>query len=909
MAEKINIATIGVDVNDFITSATSARKEIEKLTEANKLLKTSTGDNTQAIIQNEIELKKQKEVYNQSINSAKLLQTATNELSQAITTEGKSVQQVIQDRNKLIGLAKNIKGSTDEEIALRSRLNTAIDNQTNFIRANQSEYSKSKDSIGEYKQAISTLSPTLAGYIDRLTQTKEGLVQAKNALVTQATALNGSATATNTTSKALGLFRIALASTGIGAIIVVLGSLITYLSTTQAGIDKVNSVLQPLKAITQALIGVMQNLGEVIFNTGQTMLKAFLQPKVILMDLVNFVQNNVTNRFKAFGVILEAIQKRDFKQLANGLIQVGTGVTNATDKVNKVTTAIGNTAKATGKFLEDNAKKGARIAQLTKEIELAQLRFNANQIKFGDEIDRLNLISKDTSRSFKEREQASRQIIALSKANGEEEAKITAKKIEQLKIQQSLNDTDRTGKQELIALQVQLDDQKDRGIEAEREQIRVISGAKKEAATQEQAQIQSNKQAKEKAIQDQKKAEEDAYNRNIQRLNEELDLFVNQQGIKAQTKQQELKLAQDISERQKVILQEQLEAGKISQTAYQNEILKLDQNVLKAQTDLAIENALIQSDLQKQKVNQQILNEQEKNNQLLEIEKEYQKQRLEQGVISETEYNTTINALNEENRLANLELENQRKEIDNENRLSIQADTIAEEDEKQRQELERRKQIELANAEKTGADKNLIEAKYKQFSEDLEMQLLDQKLNLAKDGLNALSDVLGKESKAGKAVAVAQSLINTYQGITKALTLPFPANIVAASTTAITGFKAVKDITATKVPSVPKAERGMLIGGSPHSMGGTMIEAERGEAIINKNSVAKFRPLLSSINQMGGGVGFGATATTQNSLINYDLMAKSFEGAISKMPPPQVAVTEINQVNRNYTKVLERANI
>jgi len=260
-------------------------------------------------------------------------------------------------------------------------------------------------------------------------------------------------------------------------------------------------------------------------------------------------------------------------------------------------------------------------------------------------------------------------------------------------------------------------------------------------------------------------------------------------------------------------------------------------------------------------------------------------------------------------KIANDELDKEAEAINKENKLAVQSETMAEEDQRQRDELEARKQVELKNAEKTGADKNLIEAKYKQYSANLETQLLDQKLELAKQGLNGLSDILGKESKAGKAVAVAQSLINTYQGITKALTLPFPANIVAASTTAITGFKAVKDITATKTPSVPKAERGMLIGGFPHSQGGTMIEAERGEAIINRNSVAKFKPLLSAINQQGGGVGFGATATTQNSLINYDLMAKSFEGAISKMPSPQVSVTEINDVNRNYTKVLERASI
>jgi len=66
---------------------------------------------------------------------------------------------------------------------------------------------------------------------------------------------------------------------------------------------------------------------------------------------------------------------------------------------------------------------------------------------------------------------------------------------------------------------------------------------------------------------------------------------------------------------------------------------------------------------------------------------------------------------------------------------------------------------------------------------------------------------------------------------------------------------------------------------------------------------------LSAINVAGGGVSFGATGSTQNELINYDAMARAFGNAISAMPAPQVAVTEINEVSKNYTKVLERANI
>jgi len=40
MPEKVNIATIDINVNDFITSAQTAKKEIERLTIANKELKT-----------------------------------------------------------------------------------------------------------------------------------------------------------------------------------------------------------------------------------------------------------------------------------------------------------------------------------------------------------------------------------------------------------------------------------------------------------------------------------------------------------------------------------------------------------------------------------------------------------------------------------------------------------------------------------------------------------------------------------------------------------------------------------------------------------------------------------------------------------------------------------------------------
>ena len=49
---------------------------------------------------------------------------------------------------------------------------------------------------------------------------------------------------------------------------------------------------------------------------------------------------------------------------------------------------------------------------------------------------------------------------------------------------------------------------------------------------------------------------------------------------------------------------------------------------------------------------------------------------------------------------------------------------------------------------------------------------------------------------------------------------------------------------------------GGLIGGNRHSDGGTMIEAERGEAIMTRGAVTMFQPMLSMMNQMGGGTSF-----------------------------------------------------
>ena len=60
---------------------------------------------------------------------------------------------------------------------------------------------------------------------------------------------------------------------------------------------------------------------------------------------------------------------------------------------------------------------------------------------------------------------------------------------------------------------------------------------------------------------------------------------------------------------------------------------------------------------------------------------------------------------------------------------------------------------------------------------------------------------------------------------------------------------------------------GGMIDGPRHAGGGVMINAEGGEAVMTRGAVTMFRPLLSMMNQAGGGTSFNRGATGQ---ANYD---------------------------------------
>jgi hypothetical protein len=91
----------------------------------------------------------------------------------------------------------------------------------------------------------------------------------------------------------------------------------------------------------------------------------------------------------------------------------------------------------------------------------------------------------------------------------------------------------------------------------------------------------------------------------------------------------------------------------------------------------------------------------------------------------------------------------------------------------------------------------------------------ETKLAIVSDALGVIAEAVGKESVAGKALAISQALINTFIGATKALaTYPPPFGAIAAGTVIAAGLLQVNAIRKQKIPSMPKPGGGSVQGSS-----------------------------------------------------------------------------------------------
>ncbi|CAB4141749.1 hypothetical protein UFOVP424_34 [uncultured Caudovirales phage] len=182
----------------------------------------------------------------------------------------------------------------------------------------------------------------------------------------------------------------------------------------------------------------------------------------------------------------------------------------------------------------------------------------------------------------------------------------------------------------------------------------------------------------------------------------------------------------------------------------------------------------------------------------------------------------------------------------------------------------------------------------------------------------AVADIAGKNTVAGKALAVAATLINTYSAIAGALAQyskpgapPIPGFAIAqAVATGLVGFKAVADIIKTPVPSgggggggASEQPRKLAAGGMVSGAGGPksdLIPAmlSNGESVINAQSTSMFKPLLSSINAIGGGRRFADGGLAVGSFSQDQALSQLQSSMIIQQPPIKTYVVASDMTNQ-----------
>jgi hypothetical protein len=129
-------------------------------------------------------------------------------------------------------------------------------------------------------------------------------------------------------------------------------------------------------------------------------------------------------------------------------------------------------------------------------------------------------------------------------------------------------------------------------------------------------------------------------------------------------------------------------------------------------------------------------------------------------------------------------------------------------------------------------------------SSDLERDKERSRAALAKRTAQSIAAEKTKQARQDKALALFEIGVNTAKGVISALSLTPPNPILAAFIAAA----GLAQAAAVAAKPIPKFAKGGLIGGRLHSQGGTLIEAEQGEYMVNRRQSAKHRRELDAMN-------------------------------------------------------------
>ena len=182
-----------------------------------------------------------------------------------------------------------------------------------------------------------------------------------------------------------------------------------------------------------------------------------------------------------------------------------------------------------------------------------------------------------------------------------------------------------------------------------------------------------------------------------------------------------------------------------------------------------------------------------------------------------------------------------------------------------------------------------------------------------------MMESFGEDSKEAvalaKALALAEMMINQAVAISgairKATTDPTSYTVFGMIATIAGAIAAVVGSMVqafTSLDSAKFATGGYIQGAGTGTSDSIPVRVSNGESIMNANTTAMFSGLLSSLNQLGGGVPIQAQQTAQ-SVRGEDMLARAFARGVAMLPAPVVSVQDINRGQRQVEVMNERATL
>ena len=931
MAEKKTLLELDLGTEAVVAKSVELKNNLESLRIQLDALKKAEGDNTAEIVKLEAAIRKTTTEYN---NNQKAVQALINANGKAISVQDKvnlMLQKEITTREEskrsiteLSKLRDQLNSQNAEEAAMIDKLNSKIDQHNEFLRESGSQREKQIMNIGNYKdsmvqaieqtglwndqigtgiQVLNAMSLPFKEMKKDFSESVQMIRNSADGTKDMTMAQKAYTVGMNIATGATRIFTLALAATGIGLIIAAVVLLIGYLRTFDPIVDKVEQAFAGLSAA----IRVVQQ---------------------IIWDIIS--------SFSDLGKMAEKLG--DFFEDPIGAIEkVGDKMVEAADAAMKL-------KEAQQDLADQQAIQSVQNKKLEGEINRLMLQ---SRDRTKSEQERIALLQKAEKineeiyqKNMKLADEEYRQAVEASRIKGqltqEEVAQLKAKGVEYAyyllnigKITQEEVDLITKAEEAKIEMYNQTTAQQEKIINR---QNALIEKAEKEA-----------EERRKKAEEARKKALDNA----AKLAKAELDLFISQQGYRAKTLEEQLAIEQKALAKRMEIYKKEYEA---SEKTKADKLKRLtDENnaqeaFLKKQAELVVDNAYreLQSFIETNntKIDQSkffsellLAQKQMEYESQLTAELNFQKIRLEQGIISETEYLEAMKSIRDEYKQKNdeavqlqNEAENERRNIDLENQRAWEDIVFQDDLAIKLERLEQDRLQEIAAAEKTGASIEKINQKYNAAKRRLETEARLIQIDNARMTLGEISQLsvafFGESKGLTYALASADMFLAIQKAYTSQLQATPDAPIRAALAAAKAGAFGLANL--IKLAGVKLADGGMVLGPGTEKSDSIPAMLSNGESVINARSTKMFAPILSWINQLGGGRRFATGGIVSSSLgssiatsvissnlnkdINYDILASKIAEANASLPTPVLPVEAFYNANQTYVDVTTMAS-